>query len=120
MNYQDKNQRSEEELNSKTAEQNENRSQKDISADKNNSYRNNDEEQKPINDAKGSQNGVDEDAPSRLRDEDKEATEPQINSEGEFTSRTGWVREEGLSDKERREAEEEGLDGLRSGDSSAL
>lgn len=66
------------------------------------------------------QNIIDDDASSRLRDEDKEALEPQINSEGEFTNRTGWVREEGLSDQERREAEEEGLDGLRSGDSSAL
>jgi Ca-activated chloride channel family protein len=67
-----------------------------------------------------SENGISEDAQSRMQDDFQNDSQPQIDEEGEFNNRTGWMREEGLSDDERRNAEEEDLDGRRSGDSSVL
>lgn len=65
-------------------------------------------------------NVVSEDAQSRMQDDTQNESQPQIDEEGEFTNQTGWTREEGLSDDERRNAEEEDLDGRRSDDSSVL
>ncbi|RZK37497.1 MAG: hypothetical protein EOO90_25060 [Pedobacter sp.] len=52
---------------------------------------------------------IDEDAESRVKDSELEEKQPQINNEGEFNKDTGWMREEGLSDEERKAAEEEGF-----------
>lgn len=71
-------------------------------------------------DTEHSPNVVSDDAPSRLRDENEEEAKPQIDEEGEFKPKTGWTREEGLNDEERRNAEEEDLNGRHSGDSSIL
>jgi len=65
-------------------------------------------------------NVISEDAPSRLRDESQEETQPQIDEEGGFKNKAGWTREEGLSDEERGNAEEEDLNGRHSGDNSIL
>ncbi len=78
------------------------------------------EQQEMRNDVQNTQNVIREDAQSRVRDRDEEEKEPQIDNEGEFNNQTGWTREEGLSDEERREAEEEDLDGRHSGDGSVL
>ena len=66
------------------------------------------------------ENVVTEDASSRVRDENEEEAKPQIDQEGEFKNKTGWTREEGLSDEERGAAEEEDLNGRHSGDGSVL
>ncbi len=65
-------------------------------------------------------NEISEDAESRVLNEEENNMEPQIDEEGEFKPKTGWMREEGLSGEERNTAEEEDLNGRRSGDASAL
>jgi len=64
------------------------------------------------------ESGMRDDADSRVRDIDNEGEE--IDDEGEFNNNSNWTREEGLSDEERRESEEEDLNGRHSGDSSVL
>lgn len=66
------------------------------------------------------ESGMRDDADSRMRDTDIENEGEEINDEGEFNNNSNWTREEGLSDEERRESEEEDLDGRHSGDSSVL
>lgn len=65
-------------------------------------------------------NEISEDAESRVLNEEENNMEPQIDEEGEFKPKTGWMREEGLSGEERNTAEEEDLNGRRSGDASAI
>lgn len=65
-------------------------------------------------------NNISDDAESRVLNEEENNMEPQIDEEGEFKSKNGWLREEGLSSEERSAAEEEDLNGRRSGDASIL
>jgi len=61
-----------------------------------------------------------EDAESRVVNEEENNMASQIDEEGEFKSKAGWKREEGLSDAERSAAEEEDLNGRHSDDASVL
>lgn len=113
MEYQ--NQESEDEQGSNPqSEQNKTQSNQDMPTSAGGSKDHQDGEQENVD------NVVTEDASSRVRDENQEEAQPQIDSEGEFKNKTGWTREEGLSDEERKNAEEEDLNGLHSGDSSVL
>jgi hypothetical protein len=138
MDYQNQNQQNRDEQGS--AQQNQNKqseqSQRDwpTSAGGNTSY--DDENENDTNmrsdmgnmqdddmqsDAQRPESRMREDATSRLRDDDEDEMDTQIDSEGEFEDPdASWTREEGLSDEERRQSEEEDFGGRSSRDGSIL